>query len=138
MKQLVLKNNIQQLALLADFVDQLADELSLDPALCFNLNLVLEEAVSNVVMYAYPQDEEHELTVDALWDADTKQLSLVIKDHGVPFNPLEQAPDVDITLSAEEREIGGLGIFLVNQIMDNVEYERKDGQNILTMQKSIA
>ena len=103
--------------------------------LSFNLNLVLEEAVTNVIMYAYPQDEEHTMTLKA-WTEDGK-LTFQLSDQGKPFNPIKEAPQVDTTLSAEERDIGGLGIFLIQQMMDEVEYEYKDNSNVLTMKKNI-
>ena len=132
--QLLLKNDISQVPLLADFIDQVCEEFALDSNLCFQLNLVLEEAVVNVIQYAFPEGGEHTFTLDADKEADV--VTFVLKDNGKPFNPLEQAPDVDITLTAEKRKIGGLGIFLVQQMMDEVDYKRtSDGQNILVMKK---
>jgi sigma-B regulation protein RsbU (phosphoserine phosphatase) len=63
-----------------------------------------------------------------------KRLKFVISDHGTPFDPTEKE-DADVTLSVEERPIGGLGIYLVRQIMDSVNYERLDGMNVLTLRK---
>ncbi len=134
-KTLTLKNHIEEIALLAPFVEELCEEMGLGMDRVFNLNLVLEEAVTNVVMYAYPQGEEHELWVKAT--ADGGMLTLTVEDEGVPFDPTAEAPEVDVTLSAEEREIGGLGIFLISQMMDEVGYERKDERNILTMKLKI-
>lgn len=135
-RQIILYNRVEEISRLAGFVEQLCEELALDTALCFNLNLVLEEAVTNVVMYAYPQDEEHTLALKAWTEGDV--LAFELSDQGAPFDPIHQAPDVDITLSAEERPIGGLGIFLIQQIMDEVNYQYKDGSNVLTMKKNIA
>ena len=132
--QLLLKNDISQVPLLADFIDQVCEEFALDSNLCFQLNLVLEEAVVNVIQYAFPEGGEHTFTLDADKEADV--VTFVLKDNGKPFNPLTQAPDVDINLSAEKRKIGGLGIFLVQQMMDEVEYQRTpDGKNVLVMRK---
>lgn len=134
--QLLLRNDVSQVPLLADFIDQVCDAFALDPTLSFQLNLVLEEAVVNVIQYAFPEGGEHTFTLDADKDADT--LIFLLRDEGMPFNPLEQAPDVDVTLSAEEREIGGLGIFLVQQMMDEVCYERtSEGENLLIMKKKV-
>lgn len=136
MKSLVLKNKIEELPQLEAFVEELADEYALDPALCFNLNLVLEELATNVALYAFPKDEEHDFLITA--DKNDGNLVLHIVDDGVPFNPVEEAPEVDVTLGAEDREIGGLGIFLVQQLMDKVEYERTDdGKNSLTIIKKV-
>ena len=132
--RLLLKNDISQVPLLADFINQVCNKFALDQSLSFQLNLVLEEAVVNVIQYAYPEGGEHIFSLDADKEADT--VTFVLKDDGKPFNPLEQAPDVDITLTAEKRKIGGLGIFLVQQMMDEVDYKRtSDGQNILVMKK---
>ena len=81
-----------------------------------------------------PEGGEHTFTLDADKEADT--VTFVLKDDGKPFNPLEQGPAVDISLDAEKRQIGGLGIFLVQQMMDEVEYQRTpDGKNVLVMRK---
>ena len=132
--QLLLKNDISQVPLLADFIDQVCGEFALDPNLSFQLNLVLEEAVVNVIQYAFPKGEEHTFTLDVKKEADT--ITFILRDDGKPFNPLTQAPDVDINLSAEKRQIGGLGIFLVQQMMDEVDYKRTSkGENVLVMRK---
>ena len=133
-KTLVLQNDIRQIPELAVFVDGLAEEMSLDPSLAMGLNLALEEAVTNVMMYAYPAGESG--TVEIEVDAREDRMVFRQTDAGVPFDPTA-APAADITLGVEERPIGGLGIFLVRQIMDSVVYERRDGRNILTLTKNI-
>ena len=135
-KELVLRNRIEEVAQLEGFIETLGEELTLDVPLCFNLNLALEEAVTNVINYAFPPEEEHSFLVSADGEAEGT-LTLEIQDDGVAFDPLNEAPEVDITLGVEERPIGGLGIFLVKQIMDEVSYERVDGKNILTMKKCL-
>ena len=134
-KTLVLQNDIRQIPELAVFVDGLAEEMSLDPSLAMGLNLALEEAVTNVMMYAYPAGESG--TVEIEVDAREDRVVFRLTDAGVPFDPTA-APAADITLGVEERPIGGLGIFLVRQIMDSVVYERRDGRNILTLTKNVA
>ena len=84
--------------------------------------------------YAYPAGTEGNVLVDA--KVDNGQLHIIITDKGTPFDPTAKA-DVDTTLSAEERSIGGLGIHLMHHYMDSITYERKDGQNVLTMTKKI-
>jgi anti-sigma regulatory factor (Ser/Thr protein kinase) len=135
-RQLTLYNRVEELSRLTEFVEQLCDELSLDAVLSFNLNLVLEEAVTNVVNYAYPPGEEHTLTLKAQAEGD--MLTFILRDQGKPFDPVAQAPDVDTTLSASERPIGGLGIYIIKQIMDEVSYQYLDGSNELTMKKKIS
>ena len=121
------------MALVRDFVDELRDHLRLDEEKCFDLNLVLEEAVTNVINYAYTDGAEHTFTLDAAEKGGT--LTLTLTDDGVPFDPTA-APDPDVSLPAEERPIGGLGIFLIRQLMEQVFYERRDGKNVLTMTTS--
>ena len=133
-KKLVIKNEISEISNLAIFIEELGEELNLTPDLVFNLNLVLEEAVSNVILYAYPKEESQEISLLAKMSG--SNLVFVLTDSGKEFDPT-QAPDADITLSAEERQIGGLGIFLIRQIMNTVEYQRIDGKNILTLGKQL-
>ena len=136
-RELTLHNDVKQIELLTEFIEVLCEELGLDTMLTFNLNLVLEEAVTNVIMYAYPQNEDHTMTLKAWTEQSDNVLSFELKDQGKPFNPIEEAPEVDTTLSADERQIGGLGIFLINKIMDEVAYRYEGGSNILTMKKNI-
>ena len=104
------------------------------PDVVFNLNLVLEEAVVNVINYAYPRKEHQPIYLSATLHEST--IVLILTDTGKEFDPT-MVPDVDITLSADEREIGGLGIFLIRQIMNEVKYERIDGKNVLTLEKKL-
>ena len=132
--RLTLTNDISNIPLLAEFVEAIAEELELDMEISMSLNLALEEAVVNVMNYAYPKGTKGDILIDALTDDD--RLKFVITDQGVAFDPTAK-DEVDTSLSAEERPIGGLGIHLVRQLMDNIEYERKDGSNILTLSKII-
>ena len=133
-------NNLSEVERLPEFLDTIVEALGADPTLSFNLNLALEEAVVNVINYAYPQDgKQYSFTLTATCDnadatAGERQLTFTLSDSGVAFDPT-QADEADTTLSAEERPIGGLGIFLVRQLMDDVTYSRVDGKNVLTMQK---
>ena len=107
-----------------------------DEALRFKIRLSIEEAVENVVRYAY-EGGLGWIEVGTELDAEGVMLTILLKDAGVPFNPLDR-PDPDITLSAEDREIGGLGIFLCKKLMDHIEYKYEDGCNILIMSKKVA
>lgn len=133
-KKLVLKNEIFEINKLAVFIKELGEELDLASDWVFNLNLVLEEAVSNVILYGYPKEKQQEIVLTA--NKSDKNLIFVLSDTGKEFDPT-QAPDADVTLSAEERQIGGLGIFLFRQIMDEVKYQRIDGKNTLTLIKQL-
>ncbi len=107
-----------------------------DEALQFKIRLSIEEAVENVVRYAYAGGMGW-IEVGTELDPEGVMLTILLRDAGVPFNPLDK-PDPDITLSAEDREIGGLGIFLCKQMMDHIEYKYEDGCNVLIMKKKVA
>ena len=133
-KKLVIKNDISEISKLATFIGELSEEFDFTPELNFNLNLVLEEAISNVILYAYGKEEQKEISLVAYLS--DNNLVFVLTDSGMEFDPTK-VPDADVTLSAEEREIGGLGIYLIRQIMNTVEYQRIDGKNVLTMRKEL-
>ena len=133
-KTIILANDISEISKLAQFVDEVGEEFSLTPDIVFNLNLVLEEAVVNVINYAYPKEDHQNIYLSAqLHDG---SIVFVLTDTGKEFDPTA-APEADITLSAEDRPIGGLGIFLIRQIMNEVKYERIEGKNVLTMGKKL-
>lgn len=99
------------------------------------ITVAIEEVFVNVSHYAYPNSSgEASLSID--FDSESRLMTFVLKDSGIPFNPLAK-PDPDITLSAEERQIGGLGIYMMKKTMDEVSYAYKDEKNILTMKKTI-
>ena len=102
---------------------------ALDEATLFKIRLCAEEAIENIVDYAYKQGDGF-IEVNSTVEGDMYRLSL--KDGGIPFNPLDK-DDPDINAPLEERRIGGLGIYLCKQMMDNIQYEYKDGCNILSM-----
>ena len=106
-----------------------------DDELQFKLRLSIEEAVENVVRYAYDGGIGW-LEADIHFDQDALLLSIELRDAGMPFNPLEKE-DPDVNQSAEEREVGGLGIFLCKKMMDSIEYRYEDGNNVLTMTKKV-
>ena len=132
-RSITLPNDIATITQLSEFVETVCEEKGLDMALTMNLNLALEEAVVNVMSYAYP-DSQGDVKVDIMID-DQKVVS-ILTDSGIPFDPTQKG-DVDTTLPAEERPIGGLGIHLVKQIMDKVSYQYVGNQNILTLEKNI-
>ena len=133
-ESLTLVNDVSQVRDLGAFVKSVAARFSLAPKLTQDLRLAVEEIVVNVMSYAYPEGKEGTVRVDAR--SDGKVLRFIISDEGMPFDPTEAARP-DTTLSAEERSIGGLGIFLARGIMDSINYERTDGKNILTLTKHI-
>ena len=131
---LILHNDIQKIPQLADFVETIAEEKQLSQSLAMGLNLALEEAVTNVILYAYPDGADGLVDVEAILKEHS--IEFIITDSGVAFDPTA-APEADVTLSVDERPIGGLGIYLVRQLMDEVRYQRLDDKNILSMTKNI-
>ena len=133
-KNLTLPNDVQEVPQLAAFVDEVCEAASIDMATTMKMNLAIEEAVVNVMNYAYPPDTKGEVRIEA--SVHEGYVEFVISDDGKPFNPTE-VKDADTTLSVEERNIGGLGIFLVKHYMDKVKYKYVDGQNVLTLRKNL-
>ena len=133
-RRLVLPNDIETIPQLNEFIDSVAEEVGLEMSLTMSLNLALEEAVVNVMEYAYPEGQKGNVEIEVT--ADQEWMTFVIADTGIAFDPTMKE-DADTTLSAEERPIGGLGIFLVRQLMDVIDYNRKDNKNVLTLRKKL-
>ena len=131
---IILHNDVQEVPVMTEFVEKTAEQAHLDPSVTMSLTLAIEEAVANIMKYAYPEGEVGPIEINAT--INDGSLSFTIKDSGTPFDPT-QVKKADITLSAEEREIGGLGIHLIRNIMDTVEYHHTTNQNILTLTKNI-
>lgn len=131
---LVLENDIQEMDKLEPFLNDFFERNKLDMSLLPQMDLALEEAIANVIMYAYPEGERG--TVEICLEKKENLLQTRISDAGMPFNPLQQ-PEAKLASSIEERPIGGLGIHLIKEIMDEVEYQHKDGKNMLTMIRKI-
>lgn len=131
---LTVTNDLKDVPRLATFVEEICEALSFDDMVTMQMNLAIEEAVVNVMDYAYPEGVKGYVDIE-VW-ADEQWLTFVITDSGKPFDPTTKG-EVDITLSAEERDIGGLGIYLVRQMMDSIGYEYKDGHNVLTLKKKV-
>ena len=121
-----IKNELKQLTRLYAFLDQQAGTYELGELQSMQIKLALEEAVTN--------KKDQDIRIDMSYE--NKRLTIVITDTGISFNPLERQ-EPDLTLSLEERPTGGLGIYLVKQLMTEVSYSRSAGKNILTMAKDI-
>lgn len=133
-KEICIKNKISELEKVARFIEEIGEELGLSMELQMNLNLVMEEMVTNVIFYAYPQDEEAD--IELLAKSDGKELTFVLCDQGKEFDPTAKE-DTDLNVNPAERDLGGMGIFIVKNIMNNVTYQRLEGKNLLTMTKGI-
>ena len=131
MESRIFKADKKELDNLFEYSSQLLKILGFNNRDIIMINTALEEVFVNVCQYAY----EGTGTVEVSLSNDRTKVIFVFKDSGKPFNPLEKA-DPNITATSEEREVGGLGIFMVKKIMDNVFYEYKDGFNCLTLEKN--
>lgn len=134
MKELKVKADISELDKVLSFADSILESMDCSMKAQMQIDVAIEELFVNIAHYAYPSgDGEAVIEVEA--DEANKTVSITFVDQGIPYDPLKNA-DPDITLSADERPIGGLGIFMVKKSMDDVSYEYKDNQNRLTIKKS--
>jgi len=131
MTEKIFPADINELATVTVFLEEELDKAEVNPKLMVTFAVALEELFVNVAHYAYPGSKG---TVKIGIDTSGDSIVVQLTDSGNPFNPLEM-PDPDITQSAEERKIGGLGIYMVKKSMDSMTYEYKDNQNILTISK---
>ena len=133
-KELRIKNQISELEKVAQFIEEIGEELGLSMELQMNLNLVMEEMVTNVIFYAYPEGDVED--IELLAKSDGKELTFVLSDQGKEFDPTAKE-DADLDVNPADRELGGMGIFIVKNIMNKVTYQRLEGRNLLTMTKGI-
>ena len=133
-KSLVLPCDLQEVPRLNAFVEEVCQSVGFDEPTTMSIKIAVEEAVVNVMKYAYPPGLQRDVTIEAA--SNDVRLKFTIIDCGQPFDPTVQS-EVDTTLSAEERKIGGLGIHIIRQNMDSMNYERVDNLNVLTLRKKI-
>jgi sigma-B regulation protein RsbU (phosphoserine phosphatase) len=131
---ITLTTDTSDVTLLGNFIKTFCEKLQLDHRFQAEIRLAVEEAVVNVMNYAYPPGQYGDVTIEAA--SNDVRLKFTIIDTGKPFDPTVQ-PEADTTLPANERRIGGLGIHIVRQIMDSINYERIDNLNVLTLRKKI-
>ena len=113
-------------------VEDLGEREAWSPDLVFRINLVLEELGLNAIQYG---SKGKTPDIEIVMVSDQDQVTVTISDAGVPFDPLTDAPDPDVDASIEDRPIGGLGVYLVREMMDEAHYKREDGRNHLTLIK---
>jgi sigma-B regulation protein RsbU (phosphoserine phosphatase) len=131
---IALVNDIQEVPALAIFIGSVCEDMRFDEVTTAGVNLAIEEAVVNVMNYAYPAGIRSNILLEVVAEGD--EVTFILRDNGVPFDPTT-APEVDVSLPAEERSVGGLGIHLMRHYMDAISYERVDNQNVLTMKKKL-
>lgn len=132
---MIVKNDIEELKKLYGAVDEIAAQYGMDEAVVNDLYLCLDEVFSNIVNYAF-DSAGHDIEAQFLYDETQKKIKIAFIDKGKAFNPLEAA-EPDLSLDLLEREIGGLGIFIVSNLMSSVEYSRLDDKNKLEMTKEL-
>ncbi len=133
--RLIINNRIEEIEKLEPFVERVSENFTIAPDTLFQLHLALDEALSNSVIYAYPKGTDGTIVLEA--QKEDREIVFRLSDEGIAFDPTERGNDVDIMAPVEERPIGGLGIFLIKRLMDEVTYERKEGHNFLTMKKRL-
>ena len=135
MKELTIAATVENIETVTDFVNEQLESLDCPMKAQMQIDIAIDELFGNIAHYAY-NPEVGSATVRVEVIEDPLAVTITFIDNGVPYDPLAKA-DPDTTLSAEEREIGGLGIYMVKKSMDDITYEYKDGQNILTIKKKI-
>ena len=133
--ELSLVNDLREIGAAAAKIDAFCEAQGISSQIAYAVNLSIDEILTNTISYGYDDDAEHR--IDLTFRVDGETLAVVIVDDGRPFDSsTEREPDVDASL--EERALGGLGLFLVQQMMDDVAYRRTDDRNVITLRKSTA
>ncbi|MCR5055483.1 MAG: ATP-binding protein [Clostridia bacterium] len=134
-KQMTVEATVENIELITNFINTELEALDCPMKAQMQIDVAVDELFGNIANYAYnPETGPATVMIDV--EEDPLAVIITFMDHGKPYDPLSR-DDPDITLSAEEREIGGLGVFLVKKTMDAVTYEYKDGKNILKIKKNI-
>ena len=133
MKQLTVKADVSCLDQVLAFADIFLEENDCPMKIQMQIDIAIEEIFVNIAHYAYPSGEG-EAVIGIETDTEAKCFKITFEDSGIPYDPLKKE-DPDITLSADDRPIGGLGIFMVKKSMDDMSYEYKDNKNRLTITK---
>lgn len=134
MKQLTIDATVENWTVVAEFVTEILDSADCSMKAHMQIEVAAEEIYVNIAHYAYsPEIGQATISVDI---SDDRIVTFRFEDSGIPFNPLAKE-DADITLAAEDRKIGGLGIFMVKKTMDSVDYAYENGKNIFTFTKQI-
>jgi sigma-B regulation protein RsbU (phosphoserine phosphatase) len=132
--EVTIKNRLTEIEKVIQRFNAFSDEQGLDVKIRREIKMVFDEMLNNIISYAFRQDKEHEIEIKI--ELTTNRLTMIISDDGVPFNPFGiKAPDIDLPL--DQRKIGGLGLHLVRNVMDEVSYQRKIEKNVVTLTKFI-
>ncbi len=132
-RNISINNRIEETVGVADLVEQISTEAGFEQKEIYDILIALDEILSNIVYYAYPDGSTGVIDINIQFDGSTIEIRFI--DSGVPFDPLAKA-DPDLSIPVEEREIGGLGIFIVKKLMNEVSYVRENDKNILMITKT--
>ena len=135
MAEITIPARVENLDTVTAFVDAELEKLDCPMKTQIQIDVAVEELYVNIAHYAYAPGEG-DATIEVETDPASRTVSITFRDRGVPYDPLAK-PDPDVTLSADERQIGGLGIFMVKKSMDDMRYTYEDGQNMLTIVKKL-
>jgi anti-sigma regulatory factor (Ser/Thr protein kinase) len=133
-ENIFVRNDLSEIESLAEAVAEFSKGNNLSDEVAHELRLVLEEVVSNIIQYGFEDDYEHQIAIQM--NLQGEALSVKIRDDGKPFNPLE-FESYNIEKPFDEREEGGMGIYLVRELMDEVKYKREEDNNVLLLRKHI-
>ena len=133
MKEITVEARSENVSLVTEFVEEQLECMDCPMKIQMKMGIAIDELFSNIALYAYPSGNGN-VTVKVEKQEEPAAVKITFIDRGVPYDPLKKE-DPDVTLSAEKREIGGLGICLVKKTMDDISYEYKDGQNVLSVLK---
>ena len=134
MKEITVGAKIENIKVVINFINQGLDETGCPEKMRKQIDIAVDELFSNIAQYAYGENVG-DAQICVGFENNPKSVVISFADKGIPYNPLEK-DDPDVTLSVDDRPIGGLGIFLAKNIMDIISYEFKEGKNILTVKKS--
>ena len=129
--EVALAADLSELYRLAEAVEDFGGANDLPPGAVFKLNLCFDELITNAISYGFDALDQADLSVELA--AGDGEVLAVIRDNGRPFDPFTEAPDADTTLRVEDRPVGGLGVLLVRESMDDFSYERRDDFNVVTL-----
>lgn len=134
--ELELTNDLSELGRLAEAVDEFCERNGLPMGVAFKLNLCFDELITNTVSYGYAEPGPH--TIRVRLEADDAEVRAEVEDDAAAFDPFSEAPEPDLTADVDERRVGGLGVFLVKQSMDEATYRREGGRNLVRLVKAVA
>jgi anti-sigma regulatory factor (Ser/Thr protein kinase) len=134
-KNILINNNLSEIERLSKAVAEFGKKNNLSSEVIYDVRLALEEVVSNIINYGFEDNYEHQISIEMNLQGET--LTMKIKDDGKPFNPLE-VKSTNLEKPFDEREIGGMGIYIVRKLMDKILYKREEGNNVLQLTKYLA